>query len=97
MSRCTARITNLDGATTSEELSELFKSKGLSICSGQARISLATSLEGSKVATVTFKDEESLGRAIKLSPQDRMLHDRHIALDSIFEGFTVLSDGDDVE
>ena len=97
--RCTTRITNLDGATTITEIEELLtsNSKGISIQSGQARISLATTFEGSKVATVTFKDEESSNRAMRLSPQNRVLHDKQIALDTVFDGFTTLSDGDDVE
>ena len=97
MSCCTARITNIDPAAVTAELVEFFESKGLSISPGQARISLATGLEGSKIATVTFKDEATLNRALQLGPQERLLHGRHISLDATFEGFTPLSDGDEIE
>jgi hypothetical protein len=97
MSRCTARITYLDSATTQIEIANFFQGNGLAISPGQSRISLATGLEGSKVATVTFQTGEILGRALKLAPQERLLHDRHINLDATFDGFTPLSDGDKIE
>ncbi|KAJ7290249.1 Alpha/Beta hydrolase protein [Mycena rebaudengoi] len=97
MSRCTARITYLDSATTQIEIANFFQGNGLAISPGQSRISLATGLEGSKVATVTFQTGEILGRALKLAPQERLLHDRHISLDATFDGFTPLSDGDKID
>ena len=97
MSRCTARITNLDPKTTPEDLTTHFQSKGLPISPGQAQISLTPGLDGIAIATVTFNDEETLKRALKLTLQERTIHNQHIHLDAGFDGFTALSDGDQVE
>ncbi|KAF9064864.1 Alpha/Beta hydrolase protein [Rhodocollybia butyracea] len=97
MSRYTARITYLDPATTEIELVGFLQGKGLATSPGQSRISLATGLEGSKIATATFETGEILSRALKLTPQERLLHDRHVTLDDTFEGFTPLSDGDKID
>ncbi|KAJ6565197.1 Alpha/Beta hydrolase protein [Mycena vulgaris] len=97
MSRCTARVTNLDPATTEVDIANFFKGKGLGVSPGQSRISLATGIEGSKISTVTFETGETLARALKLPPQQRMLHDKCITLESGFEGFTPLSDGDGID
>ena len=97
MSRCTARITNLDPKTTPTDLVTLFQSKGLPISSGQAQISLTADLEGIAIATVTFRDEETLNRALKLPLHERLIHHQHMQLDATFDGFTALSDGDEIE
>jgi len=97
MSRCTARITNLDPKTTSSDLTTLFQSKGFLISPGQAQISLTTGLEGMAIATVTFKDAVTLNRALKLPLQERVIHSRFMDLDTGFDGFTALSNGDEIE
>jgi hypothetical protein len=97
MSRRTARITNLDPETTPEDLTTLFQSKGLPTSPGQAQISLTTSLDGTAITTVTFQDEETLKRALKLTLQERTIHNQQIHLDAGFDGFTALSNGDEVE
>ncbi|KAH6919120.1 hypothetical protein BKA70DRAFT_42271 [Coprinopsis sp. MPI-PUGE-AT-0042] len=98
-SRYTARLTNLSSSTTIESLtsSPLFTSNGLSVSPGQTHISLATGLEGTKIATVTFRHEAMLHRALSLGPQERMVDGKCIALDAGFEGFTPLSDGEDID
>lgn len=97
MSRCTARITNLDPRTTSSDLTTLFQSKGLPISPGQAQISLKAGLKGMAIATVTFKDAATLNRALKPPLQERVIHSRHMDLDAGFDGLTALSDGDEIE
>lgn len=97
MSRCTARITNLDPKTTSSDLTTLFQSKGLPISPGQAQISLTAGLEGMAIATVTFKDVATLSRALRLPLQERVIHSRYMNLDAGFDGFTPLADGDEIE
>jgi hypothetical protein len=98
-SHYTARLTNLSPTTTLDSLtsSSLFTSHGLSVSPGQTRISLATGLEGTKIATVTFRDEWMLHQALSLGPRERMVDGRCVALDAGFEGFTPLSDGEDIE
>ncbi|EMD33041.1 hypothetical protein CERSUDRAFT_118443 [Gelatoporia subvermispora B] len=97
MSLCTARITNLDPSTTEADLLDLLQQRQLPVSSGQSRVSLATSISGEKVATVTFRDEKTLDAAMKLAPQDRQLRDRFIGFDTKFDGFTTLSDGDEID
>ncbi|OCH87497.1 kinase-like protein [Obba rivulosa] len=46
------------------------------------------------MATVSFRDEGDLNRALDLSPQERQFRGRCVRLDGSFEGFTALSDGD---
>ena len=49
------------------------------------------------IATVTFKDAATLNRALKLPLQERVIHSRHMDLDAGFDGFTALSDRDEIE
>ncbi|EMD31498.1 hypothetical protein CERSUDRAFT_119715, partial [Gelatoporia subvermispora B] len=60
-------------------------------------MSLATGLQGLKVATVSFTDEGALSRALGLQPHERQLHGRCISLDKSFGGLTALSDGCDFD
>ena len=93
----TARICNIDSEITTEELIEHFRSKELSVASGQTRVSLVTGTDGLKTATLTFSDEGTLQRALKLSANDRQLRGRQLGLDDGFDGFTTLSDGNEIE
>jgi len=93
----TARISNISSQTTTEELLEHFRSRGLSVAAGETRVSSVVGADGLRTAVLTFKDEASLKRALNLPSQDRQLNERQISLEDGFDGFTPLSDGDEID
>jgi hypothetical protein len=92
----TARISNIESTTTKVALASFIESKGLSLALGQP-LSLTTTQDGYKIATVTFADDDTFKRVLDLPFSDRELKNRRINIDADFDGLTVLSEGSDVE
>ncbi len=93
----TARISNIDNSATETDLATYFQSKGLPLSPGHRNISFTNTEGGYKLATVSFIDKEAFKRALALPFADRILNDRTLNIDDGFDGFTVLSEGTQVE
>ncbi|KIK63472.1 hypothetical protein GYMLUDRAFT_72124 [Collybiopsis luxurians FD-317 M1] len=91
-----ARVSNIDGSTTKDELTSFFESKGLSLASRQHMPFICTA-EGQKTSVVSFVDESTLKKALSLPSAERVLNDRVIDIDDGFDGYTVLSEGTRVD
>jgi len=93
----TARISNIDNSATETDLAIYLQSKGLSLSPGHRNISFANTEGGYKLATVSFIDKGAFKRALALPFADRILNDRTLNIDDDFDGFTVLSEGTQVD
>lgn len=93
----TARISNIENSATEKDLATYFQSKGLSLSPGHHNISFTNTDGGYKLATVSFIDRATFKRALALPYADRILNDRTLNIDDSFDGFTVLSEGTQVE
>ena len=93
----TARISNINSTTTREDLEKHLASKGLLVAPGQRGRAFTEIEGGGKRTTVSFADEKMFNRALTLPMGDRMLGDREMIIDDDFDGFTVLSEGRQVE
>lgn len=91
-----ARISNLSGKTREDVLTDFLELKGLHLAEDQP-IALTSTQDGRQVATVTFIDNATLNRALGLPLAQRKLDGRSIDIDDKFDGFTILSEGTDVE
>lgn len=93
----TARITSIETSATEEDLTNFLESKELSLSEDHSQIRFTTSDERFKLTTVSFVDEKTLKRALSLPRIDRKLKKRTLNFDVGFDGFTVLSEGTEVE
>ncbi|KAJ3849993.1 hypothetical protein EV368DRAFT_84995 [Lentinula lateritia] len=98
-----ARVSNISSATTKDALADFFLSKGMPITSRPEHISLITDVDSDGpsrqtfTAVVSFADESTLKKALSLSSSDRMLNNRILYFDDSFDGYTVLSEGTQVD
>ena len=92
----TARISNIESSTTRDDLANFIRSKGLDLSHHQP-LSLTPTHDGYQIATVSFADHATFKRALDLPPADREMSNRYINFDDNFDGFTVLSDGNELE
>lgn len=92
----TARISNIDNTTKEGELIAFLVSQELALDLDQP-LSLTSTPDRHQVATVTFDNNAALKKALGLSRANRKLKDRYIIVDDEFDGFTVLSEGTQVE
>ncbi|KAM5544196.1 hypothetical protein V8D89_001856 [Ganoderma adspersum] len=93
----TARISNINSTTTREDLENHLASKGLLVAPGQRGRAFTETEGGGKRTTVSFADKTTFKRALALPMADRMLGDREIIIDDDFDGFTVLSEGPQID
>ncbi|KAF8824301.1 hypothetical protein HHX47_DHR8000394 [Lentinula edodes] len=98
-----ARVSNISSATTKDALADFFLSKGMPITSRPEHISLITAVDSdgpssqTYTAVVSFADEPTLKKALSLTSSDRMLNNRILDFDDSFDGYTVLSEGTQVD
>lgn len=92
----TARISSIKNGTKEEEFMKFLESKNLLLDPYQP-ISLTSTPDRHQVATVTFLDNATLKQALSLPPANRVLNRRKINIDDDFDGFTILSEGTEVE
>nr|VWP02414.1 D-xylose-proton symporter [Ganoderma boninense] len=89
----TARISNINSTTTREDLQSYLALKGLPVAPGQRGLAFTETEGGGQRTTVSFADKTTFKRALALPMAERMLGDREIIIDDDFDGFTVLSEG----
>lgn len=92
----TARISNIESTTTENELIAFLESAQLPLDLDQP-LSLTSTPERHQVATVTFRDNATLKQALGLPRASKKLKNRFINVDDEFDGFTVLSQGTQIE
>ncbi|KLO06642.1 hypothetical protein SCHPADRAFT_837791 [Schizopora paradoxa] len=95
----TLRISNIAPTTTADALASYFRDKGLQLSTGNGKhgIYLVKAEDDNIHATVSFYSDLVCKRALALSYEDRKLDNRLLVLSSNFDGFTVLSEGSQVD
>jgi hypothetical protein len=93
----TIRVSNIPLKSTIDDLIGFFKSRGIAVASGQAKISLTQSRIGVQTAVVTLVDEGAFTKAKALTESKRKLAGNVIDINADFYGFTTLSNGEYAE
>ncbi|KAJ7875324.1 Alpha/Beta hydrolase protein [Mycena olivaceomarginata] len=91
-----ARVSNINSATTKAVLLNFFQSKGLAVALRQ-HTPLVADANGLRTLVISFADELMRKRALSLPSAERILDDRVLDFDDGFQGFTVLSEGTQVD
>ncbi|KAF9011454.1 hypothetical protein BDZ89DRAFT_1077817 [Hymenopellis radicata] len=94
--RSTARISNIAGTTTKDELLEFLKSKGLARSPGQ-RVSYTKAGDGKGIAIASFDNEAAYKKALALPRAERHLNEVDVTIDDDFNGFTTLAEGSQID
>lgn len=77
-------------------MTDFLDSNGLHLAADQP-ITLTSAQDGHQIATVTFINNTTLNQALSLPLARRKLNGRSINIDDKFDGFTILSEGTEVE